>query len=209
MAKRRPRSVWSIDSRIVCPPDDASSSTCPANGSRISPLSTNAFRRSRLSHCSRMSARAVSSGRNVESSRVFGVCPSSMAATASGTFFRMVFLSFGSASSRLRPTSAASFSAFPISHQPVERSSSNVTLKVIGGELDEVLWWTFEKRFGTMVSSYGLAERVCEGFYFGLTATTRRIGTIGKSIDIEVRVVDGGRTCRRVRWAKSFCAAHA
>ncbi len=59
------------------------------------------------------------------------------------------------------------------------------------GPLDERLWRAFEKRFGTMVvNSYGLTETVCEGFYCGPSSATRRIGTIGKPIDIEVRLVD-------------------
>ena len=59
------------------------------------------------------------------------------------------------------------------------------------GPLDERLWRAFEERFGTMlVNSYGLTETICEGFYCGPTDETRRIGTIGKPIDIEVRIVD-------------------
>jgi long-chain acyl-CoA synthetase len=59
------------------------------------------------------------------------------------------------------------------------------------GPLDEGLWRHFEARFGTMVvNSYGLTETVCEGIYCGPTPSTRRIGTIGKPIDIEARIVD-------------------
>lgn len=58
------------------------------------------------------------------------------------------------------------------------------------GPLDEKLWREFESRFGTMVvNSYGLTETVCEGFYCGPTPETRRIGTIGKPIDIEVKLL--------------------
>jgi long-chain acyl-CoA synthetase len=60
------------------------------------------------------------------------------------------------------------------------------------GPLDEHLWRSFEDRFGTMiVNSYGLTETICEGFYCGPTPQTRRIGTIGKPIDIDVRLIDG------------------
>lgn len=59
------------------------------------------------------------------------------------------------------------------------------------GPLDEHLWRSFEERFGTMVvNGYGLTETVCEGFYCGPGADTRRIGTIGKPIDIDVRIID-------------------
>jgi long-chain acyl-CoA synthetase len=58
------------------------------------------------------------------------------------------------------------------------------------GPLDEKLWRAFESRFGTMVvNSYGLTETICEGFYCGPTPETRRIGTIGKPIDIDVRLL--------------------
>ena len=59
------------------------------------------------------------------------------------------------------------------------------------GPLDERLWLDFEAHFGSMiVNSYGLTETICEGFYCGPTPQTRRIGTIGKPIDIDVRLVD-------------------
>jgi len=59
------------------------------------------------------------------------------------------------------------------------------------GPLEEGLWRGFEERFGVMlVNSYGLTETICEGFYCGPSSQTRRIGTIGKPIDIDVRIVD-------------------
>ena len=59
------------------------------------------------------------------------------------------------------------------------------------GPLEEDFWRSFEERFGTMVvNSYGLTETICEGFYCGPTPETRRIGTIGKPIDIDVRLID-------------------
>jgi long-chain acyl-CoA synthetase len=58
------------------------------------------------------------------------------------------------------------------------------------GPLDERLWRAFEDRFGTMVvNAYGLTETVCEGFYCGPTPQTRRIGTIGKPVDIAARII--------------------
>ncbi len=59
------------------------------------------------------------------------------------------------------------------------------------GPLEPALWRNFEQRFGTMVvNAYGLTETVCEGFYCGPTPETRRIGTIGKPIDLDVRIID-------------------
>lgn len=58
------------------------------------------------------------------------------------------------------------------------------------GPLDERLWRSFEERFETMVvNGYGLTETVCEGFYCGPSPETRRIGTIGKPVDIDVRII--------------------
>jgi len=60
------------------------------------------------------------------------------------------------------------------------------------GPLNEQLWRDFEAHFGVeVVNAYGLTETVCEGIYCGPTRETRRMGTIGKPVDIEVRLVDG------------------
>ncbi|HTL50566.1 MAG TPA: AMP-binding protein, partial [Steroidobacteraceae bacterium] len=57
--------------------------------------------------------------------------------------------------------------------------------------LDPGLWQRFEETYGTqVVNVYGLTETVCETTYCGPDAATRRIGTIGKPVDAEVRVVD-------------------
>jgi long-chain acyl-CoA synthetase len=59
------------------------------------------------------------------------------------------------------------------------------------GYLDEKIWTEFEQRFGTMVvNSYGLTETVSEAIYCGPTPGTRRMGTIGKPVDCEARIVD-------------------
>ena len=61
--------------------------------------------------------------------------------------------------------------------------------------LDEGLWRRFEERFGTrVVNVYGLTESVCEGLYCGPDPSTRRVGTIGKPVDCEARIVtEAGR----------------
>ncbi len=59
------------------------------------------------------------------------------------------------------------------------------------GPLEAGLWRAFEERFATqIVNSYGLTETICEGFYCGPTSDTRRVGTIGKPIDLLARIVD-------------------
>ncbi len=58
------------------------------------------------------------------------------------------------------------------------------------GYLDPHLWERFEKRFGIMVVNvYGLTETVCEALYCGPSPGSRRIGTIGKPVDTECRIV--------------------
>jgi long-chain acyl-CoA synthetase len=57
--------------------------------------------------------------------------------------------------------------------------------------LDPILWQAFEARFGVEVANaYGLTETVCEATYCGPDPTTKKMGTIGKPIDCEVRFVD-------------------
>jgi long-chain acyl-CoA synthetase len=62
--------------------------------------------------------------------------------------------------------------------------------------LDPGLWQRFEDTYGAqVVNVYGLTETVCETTYCGPDAATRRIGTIGKPVDAELRVADDqGRT---------------
>jgi long-chain acyl-CoA synthetase len=73
--------------------------------------------------------------------------------------------------------------SFKGSHLRVLRSSADL--------LDPTLWHSFEKRFGVEVTnSYGLTETVCEAMYCGPAPVTKRIGTIGKPIDCEARIVD-------------------
>lgn len=63
-----------------------------------------------------------------------------------------------------------------------------------GAYLDEKLWREFEERFATtIVNVYGLTETAIASFYCGPTPETRRIGTIGKPIDCDARIVDAER----------------
>ena len=58
------------------------------------------------------------------------------------------------------------------------------------GYLDPNLWARFEKRFTVMiVNVYGLTETVCEALYCGPSPETRKLGTIGKPVDTECRIV--------------------
>lgn len=57
--------------------------------------------------------------------------------------------------------------------------------------LDPGLWQRFEDAFGVrVVNVYGLTETVCETIYCGPDDASRRLGTIGKPVDAEARIVD-------------------
>jgi long-chain acyl-CoA synthetase len=59
------------------------------------------------------------------------------------------------------------------------------------GYLEEKLWREFEGRFSVrVVNSYGLTETVSEAIYCGPDEATRKMGTIGKPIDCEARILD-------------------
>lgn len=59
------------------------------------------------------------------------------------------------------------------------------------GYLDANLWADFEKRFKTRIANfYGLTETVTGGIFSGPTDKDHKIGTIGKPVDCEVRIVD-------------------
>jgi len=113
-AIRSPRSVWSMASSTVCPFRAAFSSASRANGSITAAARSRGFFSRRLSHCSRMSWRSVSSGSRFASSAVFGVCPSIIAPTASANLPTTVLRNPGSAAASPRSTSSASFFTVPI-----------------------------------------------------------------------------------------------
>ncbi len=57
--------------------------------------------------------------------------------------------------------------------------------------LSTTLWKEFEELFHTqIVNVYGLSETVMGGFFCGPSAATRKVGTIGKPIDCQARVVN-------------------
>lgn len=59
------------------------------------------------------------------------------------------------------------------------------------GPLAEEVWRQVEARFRTLVvNSYGLTETAIEALYCGPGADTRLVGTIGKPVDCEARIVD-------------------
>ncbi len=57
--------------------------------------------------------------------------------------------------------------------------------------LDAALWRRFEDTFGVPVANaYGLSEVACDALFAGPEPATRKIGTIGRPVGCEARVVD-------------------
>lgn len=60
-----------------------------------------------------------------------------------------------------------------------------------GGMLEAKIWQDFEDRFKTMIiNGYGLTETIAGGLFAGPDDASHIIGTIGKPIDCEAKIVD-------------------
>ncbi|MBU1106859.1 MAG: AMP-binding protein [Candidatus Riflebacteria bacterium] len=60
-----------------------------------------------------------------------------------------------------------------------------------GAQLEVALWAEFEKKFNNrIVNVYGLTETVAGGIFAGPDDVSHQMGTIGKPVDCEVRIVD-------------------
>jgi long-chain acyl-CoA synthetase len=61
----------------------------------------------------------------------------------------------------------------------------------VSSHLEEALWSAFAVRFAVIiVNVYGLTETVAGGLFSGPTEATYRIGTVGKPVDMQARIVD-------------------
>lgn len=60
-----------------------------------------------------------------------------------------------------------------------------------GGMLEAKIWQDFEDRFKTtIINGYGLTETIAGGLFAGPDDASHKIGTIGKPIDCEAKIVD-------------------
>ncbi|NJS14735.1 MAG: AMP-binding protein [Sphingopyxis sp.] len=60
-----------------------------------------------------------------------------------------------------------------------------------GDALPETLWRSIEARFGVrVVNTYGMSETVCEATYAGPDDASRVIGSIGRAVGCELKIVD-------------------
>jgi len=71
------------------------------------------------------------------------------------------------------------------------------TVISVAGKLETELWEKIQKRFKVRVSNiYGLTETVAGGLFCGPNDDTFKLGTVGKPIDMEAKVVDDkGTSC--------------
>lgn len=61
----------------------------------------------------------------------------------------------------------------------------------VAAKIEPTLWHGFKRRFGhTLVNMYGLTETVTGGLFSGPGENMGGIGTIGKTVDIDARIVD-------------------
>lgn len=61
----------------------------------------------------------------------------------------------------------------------------------VAAKLDKALWQRSEERFGVRICNiYGLTETVAGGVFCGPLDETFKIGTVGKAIDMEIKIVD-------------------
>lgn len=76
-------------------------------------------------------------------------------------------------------------------HDDAFRTPTFRYIRAGGDRLQEHLWRATQERFGTRVANaYGLSETVCEALYCGPSDDLFKIGTVGKAVDCEVRIVD-------------------
>jgi len=73
-----------------------------------------------------------------------------------------------------------------------ERALGSRELRLVvcsGDHLPESLWRRFEDRFGVLVVNlYGLTETVSGALYSGPAPETRRVGSLGRPVDCEIRI---------------------
>lgn len=71
------------------------------------------------------------------------------------------------------------------------------TIISVAGKLDKHLWEKIQDRFQVKVCNiYGLTETVVGGLFCGPSGSTFRLGTVGKPVDMEAKIIDdNGSEC--------------
>ncbi|MCH8078937.1 MAG: AMP-binding protein [Proteobacteria bacterium] len=89
------------------------------------------------------------------------------------------------------PAVLAMMRRLPATYDDSFSSSEFCFIESTASLLEENLWREIEQRFKVkIVNCYGLTETVCEATYCGPDNNTRKVGTIGKPIGCEARIVN-------------------
>jgi long-chain acyl-CoA synthetase len=97
------------------------------------------------------------------------------------------------------PTLLALFERYGAGHDDAFQTGDFKLVVSSAAHLAEPLWRRFQDRFGVrVINIYGLTETVVGGLFCGPDSATFKLGTIGKPVDCEARVVgDDGATLAR------------
>jgi len=82
---------------------------------------------------------------------------------------------------------------YQFKHKDSDNLNNNHFKYVIscGAKLENLLWQKFEEKFKTLIiNGYGLTETVTGGLFAGPDAASHIIGTIGKPVDCEAKIMD-------------------
>ena len=93
------------------------------------------------------------------------------------------------------PTVLSMMTLLPEEYSDCFNSKEFKFIESTAGYLNEVLWQQVESRFLIrIVNCYGLTETVCEASYCGPNESTRKVGTIGKPIGCEFKIMRENRS---------------
>ncbi|GAB4040287.1 AMP-binding protein [Spirosoma gilvum] len=89
------------------------------------------------------------------------------------------------------PTMLALIQRFADGYEDSFRTSDFQFIISVSSHLEEALWRAFSERYGVrIVNVYGLTETVAGGLFSGPSDGGYRIGTVGKPVDMDARIVD-------------------
>jgi len=90
------------------------------------------------------------------------------------------------------PTMLALILRFATEEKDAFNNSDFKLIASCGAQLEPDLWQGFESNFGVrIVNVYGLTETVVGGMFAGPDEQSHHIGSIGRPVDCEARIVDG------------------
>jgi long-chain acyl-CoA synthetase len=88
------------------------------------------------------------------------------------------------------PTILSLMTRLPASFDDAFETEDFRYIRSSGDRLPEALWRSFQERFKVSVfNAYGLSESVCEALYCGPDRDSFKLGTIGRPVGCEIRIV--------------------